>query len=111
MTPVQEGSELDRKLKQAKAHFDIGLDHMDNGRFAQGLRELRIAEGYDSKNPRIHVALAEAYLHQGKEREAESHLVRALQIHPEYHDARLNLAGLYPRSSNLYLVIATAQEL
>jgi Tfp pilus assembly protein PilF len=88
--PTQE-----HRLKQAKSHFDIGLDHMNNGRFAVALRELRIAENFDPKNPKIQIALAEAYMHKGKDKEAEAHLLRALEIHPEYHDARLNLAGLY----------------
>jgi Tfp pilus assembly protein PilF len=85
----------EHRLLKAKSHFDIGLDHMNAGRFAVGLRELRVAESYDPKNPRIQVGLAEAYMHKGKEAEAEAHLLRALEIHPEYHDARLNLSALY----------------
>jgi len=83
------------RAKLAKSHFDLGIDHLDNGRFAVGLRELRLAETYDPKDPRIQVALAEAYMHRGKAAEAEKHLLRALEIYPDFHDARLNLAGLY----------------
>lgn len=90
----------EHRLQQAKSHFDIGLDHMNNGRFAVALRELRIAESFDPMNPKIHVALAEAYMHKGKDQEAEMHLIRALEIHPEYHDARLNLSALYLLTGN-----------
>jgi len=87
--------EQQERAKLAKSHFDLGIDHLDNGRFAVGLRELRLAETYDPKDPRIQVALAEAYMHRGKAAEAEKHLLRALEIYPDFHDARLNLAGLY----------------
>ena len=28
--------ELEQRLKQAKSHFEIGIDHLNNGRFALG---------------------------------------------------------------------------
>jgi len=93
--PAQE-----HRLRQAKSHFDIGLDHMNNARFAVALRELRVAENFDPKNPKIQVALAEAYMHKGKDEEAETHLRRALEIHSEFHDARLSLAALYLLTGN-----------
>jgi tetratricopeptide (TPR) repeat protein len=92
---TQSNFEREERSKQAKSHFDLGLDHMDNGRFAQGLRDLLIAEHLDPTSPKIQVAVAEAYMHRGKAEEAEAHLLRAVEIYPGYHDARLNLAGLY----------------
>jgi len=90
-------SALDREMeiKRAKSHLDIGLDHMDNGRFAVALRELLISESLNPKDPRVHVATAEAYMHQGKAAEAEAHLLRAIELFPGFQDARLNLSGLY----------------
>jgi Tfp pilus assembly protein PilF len=87
--------ELEHRLKQAKSRFEIGIDHLDNGRYALGLREFLAAESLDPQNARIQVALAEAYMHQGKAEEAEAHLLRALDIYPQFHDARLNLSALY----------------
>jgi len=87
--------EAQNRLKQANSHFELGVDHLENGRYANGLRELRVAEGLDPENPRIQAALAEAYMRKGKSVEAETHLLRAVEILPEYHDARLNLSGLY----------------
>lgn len=87
--------EMEQRGKQANSHFELGVDHLENGRYANGLRELLVAETLQPKNPRIHAALAEAYLRKGKVVEAETHLLRALEIDPKYHDARLNLSGLY----------------
>jgi Tfp pilus assembly protein PilF len=92
---TQSNFEREERAKQAKSHFDLGLDHMDNGRFAQGLRDLLIAENLDPSSPKIQVAVAEAYMHRGKAVEAEAHLLRAIELYPGYHDARLNLTGLY----------------
>jgi Tfp pilus assembly protein PilF len=85
----------EKRIEQAKSHFEIGVDHLQRGRYAVGLREFLIAESLDPKNPRIHVGLAEAYLHRGRAAEAEAHFLRALEIYPEFHDARLNLSALY----------------
>jgi len=87
--------EDEARLKQAKSNFEIGIDHMDHGRYALALQALLDAESLDPKNARIHVALAEAYMHRGRVDDAEKHLLRALDIYPLYHDARLNLSALY----------------
>jgi len=87
--------EIANRLDRAKSHFGIGIDHLENGRYAMGLQALIAAERLDPKNPRIQVGLAEAYMHKGKGAEAEAHLLRALEIHPDYHDARLNLSAFY----------------
>lgn len=92
---TQGDFEREERAKQAKSHFDLGLDHMNNGRFAAGLRDLLIAEHLDPDSPKIQVAVAEAYMHRGKSDEAEAHLLRAIELYPGYHDARLNLTGLY----------------
>jgi tetratricopeptide (TPR) repeat protein len=87
--------ELENRAARANSHFEVGIDHLGNQRYALGLRELRSAESLDPKNPRIQAGLAQAYLHKGRADEAEAHLLRALAIDPEYHDARLNLSALY----------------
>jgi tetratricopeptide (TPR) repeat protein len=87
--------ELAYRLEKANSHMEIGIDHLNNGRYALGLREFLTAESFDPKNAKIQVGLAEAYMHKGKVEEAEAHLLRALEIYPQYHDARLNLSALY----------------
>jgi len=91
----QPDPELEHRLKRARSHFEIGIDHLDNGRYAMGIREFLVAESLDPRNARIQVGLAEAYMHKGKVEEAEAHLLRALDVYPEFHDARLSLSALY----------------
>jgi len=81
--------------KKANSHFELGVDHMENGRYANALRELLVAESLQPESPRIHAGLVEAYMRKGKLAEAEVHLVKALEFDPKFHDARLNLSGLY----------------
>lgn len=83
------------RLKQARSHFEIGVDHLQRGRYAEGLQEFLTAESFDPSSPKIQIGLAEAYLHRGRAAEAEAHLLRALEIDPGSHDARLNLSALY----------------
>jgi tetratricopeptide (TPR) repeat protein len=92
---TQKDQDLEQRLKQANSHFEIGVDHLDNGRYALGLRSLLQAEELDPKNARYQVAIAEAYMHRGRPDEAEAHLLRALELYDGFHDARLNLSALY----------------
>jgi type IV pilus assembly protein PilF len=85
----------DLDLKRARSHYDIAVDHIDNGRIELALRELVAAERLDPGNPRIQHGLGVAYLAKGKLRDAESHLLQAVAIRPDYHDARFNLSTLY----------------
>lgn len=91
--------EHETRLKQAKSHFNLGVDYLRTERVALGLRELLIAENYDPKDARIQYAIADAYLMRGKYEEAESHYRRVLELSPTFHEARLNLAALYSQLS------------
>jgi type IV pilus assembly protein PilF len=83
------------RLRRANSHYNLGIDHIRNDRVAIGLRELLLAESFDPQSPRIHQAVATTYLIRGKPEEAEQHYLRALDIDPTFHDARLNLSILY----------------
>ena len=89
----------ERDLARSRAHFEMGIDHLGNGRNALALRELMAAEQFDPKNARIHYALAEAYQRKGKLEESEQHLRIVLELHPPYHQARLMLSNLPPCQS------------
>src|SRR6266850_1978863 len=80
--------------RKAVSHVQVGGDHLANGRSALALREFLAAEQLDPKNAQVHYALADAYLARGKRAEAEKHARRALELFPDYHDARLFLTGL-----------------
>lgn len=91
--------ESETRLKKAKSHYNLGIDHLWKGRIALGLRELLLAETYDPKDANIQRALGDGYRRRGKNIEAEQHYLRVLEIAPNFHDARLNLAGLYNQLS------------
>jgi tetratricopeptide (TPR) repeat protein len=107
------GSQLEqeRQIKQARAQFELGVDHVNNGRVELGLRSLIEAERLDPNNAHIHHALGDAYTRKGKIEEAERHLLRALELYPAYHEARLRLSNLYIHLKRYHDVIAEAQTL
>ena len=88
-------AEAEQRTRQARAHYDIGVDHVQNGRLELGLRELLQAEKLDPKNPQIQHGLGMAYVAKSRVEEAEEHFQRALSLDPDLHDARHNLATLY----------------
>jgi type IV pilus assembly protein PilF len=101
-TPVLSGcatssarAEQQDSARKAASRLDLGGEHLRQGRFALALREFLSAEKLDPKNPQIQRALGEAYLAQGKRMESELHYRRALELFPEFHDARLALSALY----------------
>jgi len=81
--------------KRARMHFQMGLDNLRGNRAPQAIGELLTAERFDPLDAQIQFALAEAYRQQGRQAETEAHLVRALQIDPNFHQARFNLAAIY----------------
>jgi tetratricopeptide (TPR) repeat protein len=83
------------RVKKARAHFDMAVDHQTHGRVELALRELILAERIDPENPLVQHALGMTYLQKGKSEEAERHLLRAIEIRPDYQDARVNLSTLY----------------
>ena len=87
--PPQRGADNGKK---ATARLDIGADHLKQGRPALALREFMAAEQLNPGDPRIHYALGEAYLAQGKMADSELHYRQAVEIDPKYHDAWLSLS-------------------
>ena len=83
------------RRKQARSHFNLGVDHLENGRTARGLRELLVAQSFDPQDPYIQYALGRAYLSAERDELAVQHLLRALDIHPDLHAARLTLSGVF----------------
>jgi Tfp pilus assembly protein PilF len=80
---------------KSRTHYDMGSNHLAAGRTALALREYLAAERITPDDPWIHHGLAEAYRRKGRLEEAESHLRRALELRPDFHEAMLNLSALY----------------
>jgi Tfp pilus assembly protein PilF len=87
-------TELDHD-KKARTHYNAGIEQMRQGKLALGIRELRTALQISPRDPWIHWAIAEAYRQKGRLDDAESHLLTALEIRPDFQQARLNLSALY----------------
>ena len=82
-------------IKRALAHYDLGVHYLSQGRIALAIRELRTADEANPQDPWIAAALAQAYIRRDKPDEAEAQYLRALELDPELHSARLNLSALY----------------
>jgi Tfp pilus assembly protein PilF len=81
--------------KKARTHYNAGVEYMSRGKLAIAVRELRTAMEFGPRDPWIHWAIAEAYRRSRRLDDAESHLLTALEIRPDFQQARLNLSALY----------------
>jgi type IV pilus assembly protein PilF len=104
-------AEQDLRKRQAQSHFDLAVDHIANGRLELGLRELLAAERLDPRDERIQNSLGITYYEKSRPQEGELHLVRALELRPDYHEARFNLAVLLLREGRYAECIAQSQQL
>jgi Tfp pilus assembly protein PilF len=105
------GATDEQSKRQALAHYDIGTDHIQKGHLELGLRELLIAERFDPRNETIQHTLGVTYYAKGKDAEAEAHLRRAIELKPDLHDARYNLAVLLLRQGRWAECIEQAARL
>jgi type IV pilus assembly protein PilF len=101
----------EQNARRANSHFNIAVDHQDNGRVELALRELLTAHRLDPENPKILHGLGIAYLQKGKEAEAEKYIKRAVVIRPDYQEARYNLSTLYMRQGRFEECITQSQIL
>jgi type IV pilus assembly protein PilF len=91
-----QGPEVREQVeRQSKAKYNLGIDHLDNGRTALALRELLGAEQLTPNDPWVHFALAEAYRRSDRPQDAVLQLERTMQLDPALQSARLNLSGVY----------------
>lgn len=104
-------AEADLRKRQAQSHYDIALDHIQNGRIELGLRDLLAAERLDPRDERIQNTLGITYYQKGRAVEGERHLLQALEIRPDYHEARYNLAVLLLREGRFPECIEQSQRL
>jgi len=94
------GATDETSRRQARAHYDLGADHIQKGHLELGLREFLIAERFDPRDETIQHSLGVTYYEKGKIAEAEAHLRRAIELKPDFHEARYNLAVLLLRQGH-----------
>jgi tetratricopeptide (TPR) repeat protein len=80
---------------RARAHQSTGANHLREGRLGPAIRELRAAEQLNPDDKWTQLTLAEAYRWKGLTADAETHLLKALELDPDFQNARLTLSGLY----------------
>lgn len=112
MTTVPLSEEPDTSPeRQAKARRDVGMDHLSKGRTSLAIRELLAAERLNGGDKETHLWLGEAYRRKGMLEKAEKHIVRAVELDPEFHASRLNLSGLYVQMERYQDAIEQATRL
>jgi Tfp pilus assembly protein PilF len=97
--------------RKAVAHYNLGVHHLSEGNTALAIRELQAAVERNPNDPWIHLSLAEGYRRKAKIAESERHLLRSLELNPEFHHARLTLSGLYNQTGRFELAAQEAQVL
>lgn len=81
--------------RKMTSHRDLGTLYLQRGELELAIREYRSAISVWDRDAETHFALGEAYRQKGAFEAAEEHFLRALELEPGLHDARLNLGALY----------------
>jgi Tfp pilus assembly protein PilF len=81
--------------REGSYHYQMGVSHFNENNMAAALTELTEAEKYDSDNPELYNYLGMAYYNKKKFDIAEQKYLRALNLKPNYSDARNNLGVNY----------------
>jgi adenylate cyclase len=80
----------------ADAHFGYGITYLaPQGRVDESLKEMQIARGLDPLSPIENTYLGLAYQFAGNRAEAKAQYLKALELDPNFVEARLNLANCY----------------
>ncbi len=82
-------------LRVARARRNVGIDYLAKGRTPLAIRELQNAQKLVSDDPITIHWLGEAYRRHGLLDKALDYFLRSIELDPEAHGVRLNLAGLY----------------
>jgi Tfp pilus assembly protein PilF len=84
-----------RQPEQAREHYTRALQYLTMGAGGPAVRELTDAVQLDPTNTEYYNALAFAYHFEGRYQFALTHYAKALELAPDYAEARVNLAALY----------------
>jgi Tfp pilus assembly protein PilF len=99
------------KETRSRAHYDLGVDHLARGQDAQALREFLAAAEYQPDDPWIQLGLGECYRRKSLYPDSERHLLRAVELKPQFQTAQLNLSALYAHMQRYEESAVWAQKL
>jgi Tfp pilus assembly protein PilF len=108
---AERRAEKETNQRQAVARYNVGVNHLSEGRTALALRELRVALDKNPDDPWIHLALAEGYRRKANSAEAETHFRQALLLNPAFHEARLSLSALHVQTGHYEEALVESQRL
>ncbi len=86
-----------RDPNSARAHKNLGLTYLDEGRVTEALRELVAACLIEPADAEAHVAIGRIHLDAGRHDAAVRALGRAVELVPGHHEARYALATALTR--------------
>jgi type IV pilus assembly protein PilF len=99
-----------RAEDDAALHLQIGTTLFTNGKYPAALQELLIAEKLDPKNATVQNNLALTYFVRDRFDLAQIHVERAIQLKPEYTEARNNRARILIERGNYAEAIEEAKR-
>ena len=86
-----------RRVHQTNLHLQLGSQFLSAGNYPAAFRQLTRAKDLHPNDPVVHNLLALTYTARNKFQLAETYFKRALQLDPQYSEARNNLGRLYIR--------------
>ncbi len=86
------------RVKEAEAHYRLGISSMKEGKLQNAFVELQKAIGLNPADKRAHYALGLIYQEFGEYEKAENSLRRAIEIDPQYSEAFNSLGVLYMKT-------------
>jgi Tfp pilus assembly protein PilF len=93
-----EESREDRSLSDQKA---LSVASLRRGNFQQAVEDINKAEEINPKDPDVHLIKGVIYFALKDYKQAEASYRRAIELKPDYSEARYNLCGLYLTTGNL----------
>ena len=97
--------------QRARMNYQLGVEQLQKGNSPEAIAALLEARRWDPQSERTELALSEAYREQGRDRDAEAHLLRALQIKPGFQQGLRNLAALYIQTDRYDEALAPLHQL
>jgi len=91
-----------QRLKEASAHYKVGISHLNDQQTQQAFVEFQKAIELNPDDRDSHYALGHIYVGQLKFDEAEQEFKKALKIDPTYSEAYNYLGKVYEQRSALY---------
>lgn len=98
------------KIRRAQNRLELATGLMRGGNYPAALKELLLAEEDDPDNAQIHASLGAVYFAREKYELSEKHFLKALNMKPDFTQARNDLArsyietGRYARAEELLKV-------